>query len=97
MALRMRLAIPVLEDFATCSNSANFSQRRCDLPLDPDADHVFQCARGAIIRRHNEIRDTWQSMAQQAGALTLPDPVVGALQPRLLPNWGRKQIKADLQ
>eukprot|EP00975_Prorocentrum_lima_P025641 5392688-Prorocentrum_lima.AAC.1 len=36
-------------------------------------------------------------MAQQAGALTVPDPVVGALQPRLLPNGGRKQIKADLQ
>ena len=41
--------------------------RRCHRLLGNYSDHVFACAQGPGMRRHNRLRDTWIQLCRRAG------------------------------
>ena len=73
-AVRRRLG---LAEFALPARCQHLVQgHRCNADLGTDRDHHHKCARGAINRRHNKLRDTIIALARRAGWTALPEQEV---------------------
>ena len=61
------LVFCVFEGGQRCGYTPLTTGRRCHHPLGCYSDHVFACAQGPGMRRHNRIRDVWIQLCRRAG------------------------------
>ena len=66
-AIQKHLGLPVFPGGQRCAYTPLSTGRRCHHALGCYSDHVFACAQGPGLRRHNRIRDVWVQLCRQAG------------------------------
>ena len=75
-AIQKHLGLPIFEGGQRCAYTPLATGRRCHHALGAYSDHVFTCAQGPGLRRHNRLRDVWVRLCRQAGWHTDPEQLV---------------------
>ena len=66
-ALQKHLGLPLFEGGQRCGYTPLTTGRRCHHFLGHYSDHVFACAQGPGMHRHNRLRDMWIQLCRRAG------------------------------
>ena len=75
-ATQKHLGLPVFEGGQRCGYTPLTTGRRCHHQLGCYNDHVFACAQGPGMRRHNRLRDVWIQLCRRAGWRTDAEQLV---------------------
>eukprot|EP00971_Amphidinium_carterae_P182074 3613455-Amphidinium_carterae.1 len=93
LGVKMRLGADLIAAHLPCKYVTQ-AGTRCAHTLDRHGSHVFSCAHGPSIHRHNSVRDVWLKQMRLAGWHAVPEQDVLTRSQRAGPAMHRADLTA---